>query len=261
MNAILVCLAVATLGVDVGWRRLPDGGMEYIIEIEPQTLDALRAGESIQSDIPSSVRNVRGCRIMVGPGKKPLPHETPPESAKSHSASVEPPLLSTSPPVDAAPTVEEQQGSGRNPQSGLGKSPAESRDPSGDAVGIPRMREGMRRANPVGSTPSTFVPSMPDATSTPEASLLSGDEASRQTSASDAPWPSSDVAANMKPAIDDSVADGQNDGPAKPWLPLTFTLLGLFASLGGNIFLVWVVWDLRSRCRALLSGPFAERSS
>ena len=41
MTAIMMWMAVATLGIDVGWQRMPDGGMQYIIQIEPQTYDAL----------------------------------------------------------------------------------------------------------------------------------------------------------------------------------------------------------------------------
>jgi len=70
MGTIMVCLAAAILGVDVGWRRLPDGGMEYIIQIEPQTLEALRAGEAIRSDVPAEAGDIRSYRIEVGSKKK-----------------------------------------------------------------------------------------------------------------------------------------------------------------------------------------------
>ena len=70
MGTIMVCLAAAMVGVDVGWRRLPDGGMEYIIQIEPQTLEALRAGEAIQSYVPAEAGDIRSYRIEVGSKKK-----------------------------------------------------------------------------------------------------------------------------------------------------------------------------------------------
>ena len=70
MGTIMVCLAAAMLGVDVGWQRLPDGGMEYIIQIEPQTLEALRAGEAIRSDVPAEAGDIRSYRIEVGSKKK-----------------------------------------------------------------------------------------------------------------------------------------------------------------------------------------------
>jgi hypothetical protein len=64
------------------------------------------------------------------------------------------------------------------------------------------------------------------------------------------PEPSDDdtVDSRKKPAAG-SHETGESQ-PAKPWLPLTLTLLGLFASLGGNVFLGWVAWDSYNRSRA-----------
>ncbi len=73
MNALLISIAVATLGIDYGWQRLPEGGMQYIIQLNPQALEALRAGQPIESDIPAGAGEVRSYRIIVG--KEQLPHE------------------------------------------------------------------------------------------------------------------------------------------------------------------------------------------
>ena len=43
----------------------------------------------------------------------------------------------------------------------------------------------------------------------------------------------------------------------RPWLPLWLTVLALFASLGGNLFLAWITWDARSRYRSLLGQAVA----
>jgi len=69
-------LAAATLGLDVGWQPLPDGGFEYIIQIEPETLESLKNGEDLRSEIPPFLRGVRSYRITVG--NAPLPHEGEP---------------------------------------------------------------------------------------------------------------------------------------------------------------------------------------
>ena len=76
MNALLISIAVATLGIDYGWQRLPEGGMQYIIQLNPQALEALRAGQPIESDIPAGAGEVRSYRIIVGRGA--LPHDLPP---------------------------------------------------------------------------------------------------------------------------------------------------------------------------------------
>ena len=44
MGGSIVGLAVLLTGINVGWEKLPDGGYVYIIQIEPESLDALRAG-------------------------------------------------------------------------------------------------------------------------------------------------------------------------------------------------------------------------
>jgi hypothetical protein len=70
-------LAAAVLGADVGWQPLPNGGVEYIIEISPDALESLRSGQEIQSDIPPSVLpEIRSCRILAG--NKKLRRELPP---------------------------------------------------------------------------------------------------------------------------------------------------------------------------------------
>ena len=76
MYTLMLCVATAAVGIDVGWQRMPEGGMEYIIQLDSQTLEALRAGEDIRSEILPGAGEVRGYRIIVG-GKKP-PRETPP---------------------------------------------------------------------------------------------------------------------------------------------------------------------------------------
>ena len=45
-------------------------------------------------------------------------------------------------------------------------------------------------------------------------------------------------------------ADAQQpppEEPARPWIVLALVALGLFASLGGNVYLGWIAWDFRQR--------------
>ncbi len=61
----------------VGWRPLPDGrGMEYLIQLSPTDVEAMKMGEPWMTDIPASVGDVRAYRIMIGTGD--LPREAPP---------------------------------------------------------------------------------------------------------------------------------------------------------------------------------------
>jgi len=154
MNVLLVSIAVATLGVDYGWRRLPDGGTEYIIQLDRLSLDALRDGQPILSDVPPAAGEVRSYRIVVG--DEVLPRDTPTKK----------------PPQPLAP------------------------DPT---------------IKPLAGRQTSYV--QPD----------------------DKPPPATKAAPEQS---------------AKPWLPFTLTLIGLFASLGANVYLGWISWGLRQRRRA-----------
>lgn len=170
MHTLLLCLATVTVGIEVGWQEMPEGGMEYIIQLDPQTLESLTAGQAIQSDIHPKAGEIRSYRILVG--KQPLPRETPPEPEESSSA---------------AP-----------------------------------------KTLPSGSAGKPF-PGQTMAYEKPDQSVQQGQRSSKTPPKS------------------------QPDQPAKPWLPLTFTLLGLFASIGLNMFLGWIAWDSRQRFLANLA--------
>ena len=66
MNGFALLLATAVLGVDYGWQPASDGRLEYIIQIEPITLIALREGQEVVSQIDPFARDVRRFRIRVG---------------------------------------------------------------------------------------------------------------------------------------------------------------------------------------------------
>jgi len=101
MGGTLVGLAVALFGIDAGWQPLPEGGSEYIIQIEPHMLERLREGEAIQSDILPEARGVRSFRVIVGTDE--LPREKIPVPSKHEKPVTTPPELSTSSPSDLFP--------------------------------------------------------------------------------------------------------------------------------------------------------------
>jgi hypothetical protein len=144
MNTLLIYLAAATLGWQTGYQRLPDGGMEYIIQLDSAALDALRDGRPIASYIPSDIGEVRSFRILVGTGRPkreaPLERPAPPKAVEK----------------------------------------------------------------PAPPTPK---------------------------------------------AVEKPAPPPQPETPDKPWLPLTLTLLALFASIGANLFLGWIAWSFRRRCQ------------
>ena len=69
MNCMMIFMAAATLGVDVGWQRQQNGELEYIIQIEPQLIESLKEGKVLTSGIRPALRGIRRYRIVVGTGK------------------------------------------------------------------------------------------------------------------------------------------------------------------------------------------------
>ncbi len=98
MFGTIICIAAVTLGVDYGYEPKHDGGLVYIIQIDPASLKSLCDGRPVQSDIPSDVSGLRTIRFQVGdeilprvalaPEKKPL-LDTP-TVADTHNATPSP---------------------------------------------------------------------------------------------------------------------------------------------------------------------------
>ena len=182
MNALILCVATAALGVDVGWQRLPEGGMEYIIQLDPQTLEILR-GEPIQSDIPPGAGKIHSYRIVVGTQK--LPRDLPPVESNATEKPPEP-IVS---------------------------------DPKGAQLEMPQALPSNPSGKPFPEHPAIYV------------------------------QPKDDSPAEKPPPK--AATDDETGKPGKPWLPLTFTVLGLVASLSANMYLGWIVVDLRRRWRTI----------
>ncbi|HEY1067968.1 MAG TPA: hypothetical protein VGE52_17725 [Pirellulales bacterium] len=108
---LIVYAAAAVLAVDTGWQPAPDGGLEYIIQVEPQLLDLMRDGQVIQSEIPADLQGVRRYRIQVG--TEPLPRVGLPTTA---ARPTDPPLGNEpAPVVEGAPVVVEPAPSAESP--------------------------------------------------------------------------------------------------------------------------------------------------
>lgn len=108
MNALVILAATAIVGVDVGWQPLSDGGVEYIIQIEPQLLDTLAKDHDLSSDLPAGL-DVRRFRITVGTAQLPriMPSASPPATSPASRAGSDTRRRPNSPPPGtlAAATV------------------------------------------------------------------------------------------------------------------------------------------------------------
>ncbi len=214
----IACIAAVLFGVDVGWQPLPEGGLEYIVQIEPELLETLRSGQPIQSDLPSRLKDIRAYRIVVGTAE--LPRELPPEEVDS--------------PESAA-------GAGREPPTDpFARSPGASSSWPNLSGSLPPL--GQPEAQPP-TTPERIHPA-PD--STPIDAQAAGYlEQSSATPQTESKSPSEQQAVRR---------ESPQETPEKPWTSLIVTMFTLFGSLGANLYLGWITWNTRSRYRSLVEG-------
>jgi hypothetical protein len=113
MCPITLFMAVALMGAEVGWQPLPEGGVEYIIEINPDSWESLQSGQAIQSDIPPAVlREIRSYRIIVG--NKKLPRQLPPRPTPMAESPAGKGVTPASKPLPQPPAQPVQSASGAN---------------------------------------------------------------------------------------------------------------------------------------------------
>ena len=213
MGGTVLCLAAIAFGVDVGWRALPEGGTEYIIQIEPQLLEMLRTGEDLVSDIPPNLRGVRSYRITVG--TEELPRE---EGVVVHEADPSASPGSQSLPAAGVPPLANTVITAAQP-----------------------LMPGMRRPE--------FPPSEAPGTLSPPADSRPLPEFGRRTP----PFVKQEAAEPNppRPSTQEDTVEPEQAEPGRAWLPWTLAL-ALFGSLGGTVYVGWIAWDYRRQYQALL---------
>jgi hypothetical protein len=214
----IACIAAVLLGIDVGWQPLPEGGVEYIIQIEPQLLEALKSGERIQSDVPSYVKDVRAYRIVVGTAG--LPRELPPKQVESPGSAT---ATAKEPPTD--PFLSPPAGPPK--RSYLSGTLPSLWQPEAQSPDAPNLLQPIPDSKPIDAQPAGYL---------------------QRPSA--APQPESKSPSEREPGHDQS----PEEAPAKPWTLLIVAVCTLFGSLGANCYLGWITWTTRSRYRSLVEG-------
>lgn len=290
----VICASVAAVGVDYGWQPVAGGGIEYIIQIEPQMLDSLRAGQDIFSDLPRTASNIRSYRITSGTGPiphhgEPLPdHEVNPRGPRKRSQ-VGPSLRGT-----AATTTDAERARAERPAGAVAEHQTdEERQPdeqgaaldeqgaalggdllpgpvfepppslmTDDAPPEPAAGEHDHHTSPrrlVGSPSKPLNPQAATVAKKPsrpaaKASTKSTEASTRATASRQADSAGSKKKSPGKPAagkVADAPSTATNQTSEQAGRATSLTLLGLFASLGCNVFLLWIATGQRSRYRAL----------
>ena len=115
MCGAMLLVAAVTTGIDGGWQPLPEGGMEYIIQIDPDTLKTLEPGDERSCDVPTHLGQFKRYRLRIG--TVPPPRESPPAEDQSPSSPLPepdifpPPVMSSESPStpERLATYEEEQ--------------------------------------------------------------------------------------------------------------------------------------------------------
>ncbi|HXT57884.1 MAG TPA: hypothetical protein VN699_04585 [Pirellulales bacterium] len=286
MTGLLACLSAAVLGVDYGWQPVAGGGIEYIIQIEPQMLDALKEGEDVSSALPPAARSIRRYRIVVG--NAPLPHHGEPlpiDAGKEGDAARETRSAEASPvrydrfvETDAAapklsmplesPYPRDYEATGI-PLPGPAHAAPFARSWPASVVAEPTAHDVAAESDETGSPPvdqpavepngpslwtaqakpsTNFSPLRKSPDAPPVKRQPPAESTQARTVAVDKPSPGERKKEPLSPSDQPPPKDEEHVSDQAG----SAALVGLFASLGGNAFLIWVATGQRHRYRSLL---------
>jgi hypothetical protein len=229
MGGPIACIAAVLLSVEAGWQPLPEGGVEYLIQIEPQLLETLKSGQPIQSDVPSYVKDVRALRVTVGTAE--LPRQLPAAQGESPNAAA---VEAAPRPVDpflprAAVPSNWPDLSGNLPPLG---------QPDAQSPAAPKMIKPPPDSKPMDAQAAGYLE---------ESTAAAGHRAPAEGWSADPPARSP---SEQQPGREEP----RQEATEKPWAPLIIALFTLFGSFGANVYLGWITWSTRSRYRSLVEG-------
>jgi hypothetical protein len=270
LSAMVICCASSARGVQFGWQKLNDGGIEYLVQVEPTLLESFHE-QGFISDIPPGLRDVRRIRITVGEDKLPnqnnlqgpqaLPPPPPTPSDKSAASN---PTAGASAARDPGATGSgaEYSNSGSPQDQSVDSNRIASHETAGDNAAtpanaspehslfpLPFLRSGMGRSaapkNGEGDANSVANPQLGPDDGPPDGRTVG----THSLKIVDAQKP--DIT-NSSTAVSSGNGDPLPTATSKPWLPLMAALLALFASLAANVYLAWIHQAVRAKYRALI---------
>jgi hypothetical protein len=270
MSPLLVLIATATaaVGIEVGWEPLPDGGHEYSIQLEPDLCDLLRRGtDEITSEVPPNI-NVRRYRMFVGTGKLPKidgPAQPPgapefPPEPPAHKPAASTPATGQLEPPDNPASPEGQRRTADHRGLDFPAPPHQAASEQGHAPGH-LSTDG---EHPAPLEPASFAE--PDETRHGKAADSGKhDGAKADTTAhggakqdlgkhgADAQGADTHGANGSAAKGDEPKGNHTASEEERPWLPFSIAVTLLACSLGGNVYLAWIAWEARGRCRETLA--------
>ncbi len=231
MSPTFTCLALALMGADLGYQPAPNGGTEFIIQINPAMLKTLQPGDPIECDVPREAQGLRPTHFSVRTGNDPLPKIVSNPAAVSAAPA-------TAPIVTASPVMPAVANSTAPPPAFAPGGGVPIRDPWGvtgrgaDPSAAPPLGGGAAGTSPPGSYPA------PKSTVAHLGPLLKG----------------SSSAESRFRGLSPIGPDGSSGQLDRPWLGMCLLVIALLAS---NTYVGWLFWDARQRYRGLLARSFS----
>jgi hypothetical protein len=230
MCPTLTCLALAFLGVDLGYLPASDGGVELIVQIDPVMFQTLRPGDPISVAVRPEVQQYRASKITIAVDNAPPRRILPsPSAAPGRGASAPP---ATAPIVQASP-LPPSPVMPATAESPIGANGGPSLGPPGEPVHV-----GAPTGTPVAPT-TTNEQTQGAADSRAGSTLAPGSQGGNANFN------------GMDPADGGKSASGTFNVKE---LMLYLAVIGLAASNG---YVGWLFYDARQRYIGLLSSKFA----
>jgi len=246
MHAILLGVTWGMIGLDSGWKALPGGGIEYILQISRQELELFKQDQNIEVDIPPKLREIHTLRVVVG--SDVLPREDPVKTPATAASAAKPPSASGG--LDLRRLLPSQgKTAAYQPFAALTSLwdkypfPQNASDPTDRSATrdtAPTRRIGSGR-QPIEQPPQDEPPPFRD-----------GSKARPR----DIPQlPGSAAANGLEGRAETGTKEpgkASSKEPAKNTGPFTVVVLVLLGSLGGNVYMGWITWETRARYHALV---------
>jgi hypothetical protein len=278
--AVLIFMAPSCWAIEFGWEALPDGGIEYVVQVEPELISTFQE-QGYTSAIPKGLRDIRRIRIQVGSGRLPnhgdlsgpqpvasaVARDTPQEKssnldeARLASKSAEPSVSDK--PKSRQDSTQSNAGAGSNAEKSQWLNGS-----AGDRPPLPFFQSGrlkqMPADNGVRDESALSISQAPTVGEKPDKPQLRGNEG-RVTPVANME-PGNQLVRADKPAASgaadaDSASKLPDVGDTRPWLLLMLILITLFASIAGNVYLAWIYQTARGQYRLLARQLSQPRSA
>lgn len=251
-----------------GWQPASESETTYLIQLDPELLKLLEEGDEVYAAILPDAGVVSGFKITSGRDRVPRQATRPPVMTVAQLQAQGP--RTSSPAADVPPTSDFTGGAGNSiygpvETTDLGTGAADVlQPPANRADDVPRFdssqfgkrtpatsgsaRSGTNR--PAARSPASSFPAPRQATQQPMENVLDDPEEEPTPRMASVPSSTSRLAQDAVPQRRTNQSGSSAAEEKEPELPDLFTFFifcALFASLGGNAYLVWTAAEFHHR--------------